>query len=39
MIASIILDRADIGPPPDVLGSGGLLARLTEALRHPLRDV
>lgn len=39
MIASIILDRADIGPPPDVLDSGGLLSRLTEALRHPLRDV
>ncbi len=39
MIASVILDRADIGPPPDVLDSGGLLSRLTEALRHPLRDV
>jgi len=39
MIASVILDRADIGPPPDVHDSGSLQSRLAEALRHPLRHV
>jgi hypothetical protein len=39
MVASLILDRADTGPPPAIGRRDALLPRLTEALQHPVRHV